>query len=302
LYTRAGGKKTGYIHHIASLLKTVGKHYVRLDEQSVSGLRLLAGRLNPPKEGMTEKNLACLRQFADERKLANLLLLPEAVFREIVRSDDGRRRTAVRAAYALATAIELELPLRAENLVGLRLDQHLHRSGEHVILSFNALETKNTNRIESELSVSLVAMLDQYLRLFHERLSDRRSEYLFPSPDGGVRPSGGFGQQLKDFLAEEAGILMTPHQFRHLAAKLYLDRVPGDFETVRLLLGHKDIATTMRFYRQMDAMLATKRYNAFLMDQMEQSRSIDTKPPKRRHAPKPKSRRNPKPRSPKPQR
>src|SRR5215471_11169437 len=55
-----------------------------------------------------------------------------------------------------------------------------------------------------------------------------------------------------------------PHQFRHLVAKLYLDRHPDAFETVRRLLGHKSIETTMRFYRELDAILAGKRYAAVL--------------------------------------
>jgi integrase len=57
---------------------------------------------------------------------------------------------------------------------------------------------------------------------------------------------------------------ITPHQFRHLAAKLYLDEHPEGFETVRRLLGHKSIETTMRFYRELEAALASKRYAAVL--------------------------------------
>jgi integrase len=281
LYDRANGKTTGHIYQIATLLKTLARHYVRLDEQAVSALIDLASKLRPDAEGMSEKNRTCLRQFADERKLGNLLLLPERIFAEVVRRDGGLRRTAVRAAFALATAIEWELPLRADNLAKLRLDRHIHRTGDRVFLSFDAGETKNTNRIESELSAPLVAMLDVYLDQFHARLSDRRSLFLFPSPKGVKRPSGRLGQQLKVFLANEAGIVITPHQFRHLAAKLYLDRVPGDFETVRLLLGHKDIATTMRFYREMDPIVAMKRYSEFLTEKMEEARTTYPTPKRR---------------------
>ncbi|MBM4073226.1 MAG: site-specific integrase [Planctomycetes bacterium] len=47
---------------------------------------------------------------------------------------------------------------------------------------------------------------------------------------------------------EEAGLKMNPHLFRHAMAKIYLDRNPGDYETIRRLLGHKSIETTIRFY------------------------------------------------------
>src|SRR5262249_56402939 len=88
--------------------------------------------------------------------------------------------------------------------------------------------------------------------------------WVFPGENGGRRPSGGFGSQLHVFIAKEAGVEMTPHQFRHLVAKLYLDRHPDAFETVRRLLGHKSVETTMRFYRELDAILAGKRYAAVL--------------------------------------
>lgn len=57
------------------------------------------------------------------------------------------------------------------------------------------------------------------------------------------------------------GIVLTPHQFRHLAAKLLLDRNPGAFEIVRRLLGHKDIRTTIRFYAQFDMARAAKHFD-----------------------------------------
>ena len=94
-------------------------------------------------------------------------------------------------------------------------------------------------------------------------LSGRPCPWLFPG-NGARRPSGGFGQQISAFIAREAGLVMTPHQFRHLAAKLFLDQHPDGFETVRRLLGHKSLETTMRYYREFETVLASKRYAALL--------------------------------------
>jgi integrase len=44
------------------------------------------------------------------------------------------------------------------------------------------------------------------------------------------------------------GLRITVHQFRHAAAAIYLKDHPGNYETVRQLLGHRDIQTTIRFY------------------------------------------------------
>ena len=61
---------------------------------------------------------------------------------------------------------------------------------------------------------------------------------------------------------------MTPHQFRHLAAKLYLDQHPDGGESVRRLLGHKSLQTTMRYYRELESVLAGRRYAALLDELM----------------------------------
>jgi integrase len=49
---------------------------------------------------------------------------------------------------------------------------------------------------------------------------------------------------------------MTPHQFRHLAARIILRTNPGAYETVRQLLGHKNLRTTTWFYSEEDTKAA----------------------------------------------
>jgi integrase len=48
------------------------------------------------------------------------------------------------------------------------------------------------------------------------------------------------------------GVRLTPHQFRHLAAKLILDHNPGAYELVQQLMGHKNLQTTINFYAGVD--------------------------------------------------
>jgi integrase len=265
LYKRAGNESNNQIYHIATLLKTIALHHAHRPPDAVNQLRKFCKKLKPKNEAFTEKNRRCLRQFADLKRLADLLTLPDRVLAQVARRRERlRRRDAVRVAFAIATAILLNVPLRIENLTGLRLDQHLQNIGDRTFLSVSSDETKNDVAIEAELSPRLVRQLRAYVRDYRPMLLGLTTSWLFPGENGGPRPSGGFRQQLSKFLAKEVGVVMTAHQFRHLAAKLYLDRYPGDFETVRRLLGHKSIATTMRFYRELDAVLAGKRYAALL--------------------------------------
>lgn len=270
LLARADGRTTGYIHQVGTLLKTIAKYYVRADEKTVAELRALCGKLKPVATGLTEKNKRCLRQFADVKKLAALLALPQRLLTEADRQGEDRRRDAVGVALGLAIGIELVIPIRAQNLAGLRLDRHLHPVGKRVFLSIPAEETKNENAIDAELPSWLVRLLDTYVKRYRPRLTSTPSSWLFPGEEGARRSPGGFGAQISSLIAEKTGIAMTLHQFRHLAAKLYLDRRPGGYETVRRLLGHKSLETTMRFYRELDTVLAVQRYGELLTQLLEE--------------------------------
>jgi hypothetical protein len=272
-----GGKKTGYLHHIAILLKTVAKYYVRKDEKTVGVLSELCHNLRPKQAGLTEKNKRFLHQFADSQKLGELLMLPQRLLAEADRQGGHHRGAAVKVALALAIGIELVIPIRQYNLGGLRSDRHLHRAGKSFLLSISADETKNDNPIEAELPSWLVRIMDRYIDHYRPRLVTAPSPWLFPGEDG-KRRSSGFGVQIGKLIAEEIGVVMTPHQFRHLAAKLYLDRRPGDYETVRRLLGHKSIVTTMKFYRELDTVLAVQRYGELITQFMEETAGAITKP------------------------
>jgi integrase len=58
-------------------------------------------------------------------------------------------------------------------------------------------------------------------------------------------------------------------QFRHAAAAIYLKHRPGDYETVRRLLGHRDIQTTIRFYCGLETMQATEQFGKLIRQQIK---------------------------------
>jgi integrase len=271
LYERAGGKRTGHIYQVANLLKSLAKYHVKVDHADLEDLRGLCKKLCPESVGLTQKNRECLRQFADPAKLAALLKLPKRLLQDALRNDLGRRRDAVKVGFAVAIAIELYIPIRIKNLADLQLDKHIRRYGEKTILAIDAESTKNTQLIEAELPDEVTELLDIYTTRFRSRLVNGPSPWLFPGENGGRRPPGGFGTQIRDLIRKETGIQMTVHQFRHLAAKVYMDRCPGGLETVRRLLGHKSIATTERFYHELDAALSSRRYAEVVTERLEEA-------------------------------
>lgn len=85
-----------------------------------------------------------------------------------------------------------------------------------------------------------------------------------PSRNGPRREPGPLGTKVKAMIRKELGLTLNIHAFRHLCASLYLKAHPGDYETVRLLLGHKSIATTTSFYCGLEKGDAFRRYDALL--------------------------------------
>jgi hypothetical protein len=54
---------------------------------------------------------------------------------------------------------------------------------------------------------------------------------------------------------------VNAHLFRHLCAYLYLKAHPGEYETVRLLLGYTSLAVTVRAYCGLERSDAVRRYD-----------------------------------------
>ena len=76
----------------------------------------------------------------------------------------------------------------------------------------------------------------------------------------------GLREAIKGAMAEYVGVVLTPHQFRHLAAERFLDAYPGHYEALRQLLGHKSVATTIRSYCRKENKAATRCFDALITD------------------------------------
>jgi integrase len=159
-------------------------------------------------------------------------------------------------------------PLRAKNLAGLRLDRHLIRSrpgpGAVIHLVIPAGEVKNKNPLEFELPSDVVALLELYLKKFRPLLVTDGSSYLFPARQGGAKKPAQFAEQIKRAVKIGTGLTVNVHLFRHVCAYLFLKAHPGEYETVRLLLGHSSLAVTVRAYCGLERADAVRRWDSLI--------------------------------------
>jgi len=63
---------------------------------------------------------------------------------------------------------------------------------------------------------------------------------------------------------------MTVHQFRHAAGAIILRNRPGEFELVRQILGHRNIATTMRCYVGLEMIQASEIFTNMVVAEINE--------------------------------
>jgi integrase len=281
-YLNGTGKPTEFTRGMAITLVSVAAHWVRVDETQLAALQAIKRRLGSTKVALTEKNRATLRQLDDPVVLGRLLELPERLASE-ARQMESRPRAAVAMQLAVAITLLLRAPLRMANLRALRLDRHLSRPGGSKrpwLISIPAAEAKNGERIDYELAGDAAILLDRYLTRFRPALVKGDCPFLFPGEDGlGCKDQGTLSQQLVEIIETRVGIRLTPHQFRHLAARLLLRAAPGAFGAAQQLLGHKHLKTTTAFYAGIDTLTAGRQYDRILEATRAQ---LPRRPPRRR--------------------
>jgi integrase len=228
------------------------------------------------KEGMTQKNLKLIRQVLNSEVWARVINCPEALMRR-ARSlkDQAPVKAAVTAQIAVAVAILTAAPVRASNLAAIRLGENLNKPGgpdTPYLLVFPEYDVKNQVDLTFELDEDVTAVIDEYVHDFRPALMRGSNEdWLFPGGEGGSKDAHLFGIQVTDRIQKVTGLRITLHQYRHAAAAVYLKHHPGDYETVRRFLGHRNIRTTVKFYCGLETIQATR----MLGDVVRQHRKTD---------------------------
>ena len=160
-------------------------------------------------------------------------------------------RTLAKAQAALAIAILTYIPIRLKNLLTLEFDTHLFiRTAKGAIstLELSDAEVKNNVDLAFDIPPQIVKMLVEYRERIAPKILGQRPSRLFINVDGTPKTSQSFSTLIANYARRRAGITLTPHEFRHLSAKILLDQQPGAFEPVRQLVGRKNSQTTVSAY------------------------------------------------------
>ncbi len=192
-----------------------------------------------------------------------LIGLSAKVFEELARKNSTTKADATTCEAALTLAILLSLPIRRKNLASLDLDRHFiyRRQGNRrrVFIEIPAAEVKNHQPLSFELSETAIGLLDLYKDRYRPTHTNHSSPWLFPGANPGCHKSPErIAANLSKFAHDRTGIKISIHQLRHVTAKIVLDHDPGQHETVRRLLGHKSLDTTISAYAGLNARFAAQ--------------------------------------------
>ena len=257
---RDGNKNTTRVHDMAGMLKGVARHWVKADEATLVKMMAIVRKLKPEEIGMTKKNTDRVRQLEDPVMAQKFVNLPRTIRQHI---DTGKLTTRTKRMLAqAAVAIELLIvaPIRIGNLTSIDLDRHLIKVGKRLHLVIPACEVKNRQDLDFELPVESAALIAWYIADVRETLPGNRA--LFPGKSGTAKTIGTLRGQIIRTVQEYLGLAINPHLFRHIGAKLYLDKNPGNYEVVRQVLGHKSMATTTKFYAGHQTRNATRHFDS----------------------------------------
>ena len=216
-------------------------------------------------DGMTEKNLALIRQVLTEGVWSRVVNLPEQLMKQ-ARSLQPHApiRAAVLAQIAVAVAILTVAPVRLGNLVSIRLGENLTKPdgpSSFFFLTFRKYDVKNNMPLQFKLDDEVTAIIDEYVHDFRPALvRGSNADWLFPGEAGNHKEKISFSTQIVERIQKSIGLRITVHQFRHAAGALILRHRPGDYEFVRRILGHKSIQTTIKFYCSLETTQASEMF------------------------------------------
>jgi integrase len=263
-----GCKLSAYTHGLAVTLIAIASEWVKASADTVAAFKALRSKLGTLPTGLTDKNKALLRTFDDPRLIVDLIQLPDRLWHAARRGLAKSRWPFVELQSALAIDLLIHVPLRPANLAALRFDTHLHwpqGRRKPALLTFGGNETKNDVPLEYEIPAVLAERLQVYRNEIAPAVIGERPDAVFVTFTGKPRTQAAIKVAIQKTVLRHLGVKLSPHQFRHLAAKIILDANPGAYELVRQLLGHKNLKTTTNFYAGIDTRRAGRAHASLVL-------------------------------------
>jgi integrase len=267
---------SGYRYAAGSILWTIARDWTGAPGDVIDQMKRDTKKVKPKHQGYMAPSRQKMLDMFDEP--ARLLAWFDQPAKLLERAERLRRQGRITPSSIVDVQVALliqminVLPARPGNLCGQRFKGDPERrnlllprtKGGPLFMLWRPSEVKNHEHLKAELDPDAVATLRLYLEHYFPAalrfagLQD--SDYLFPGRKSDKPKSEKQMNRCFRKRMAKAGLDMTLHLGRHLAAKIILDEDEGLIEVVSRLLGHKSLETTRRFYLGTRTEKASERY------------------------------------------
>ncbi len=253
-WDRNGGATSKHIGEIAWAVRCYAVKYIGTDEETTGFYANAIQTLRVRDVGLSDKNQTAMAQFDDPKVIDAYVSLPLKLWDKALanhkRTVSSRKSKEAQLMIQAAVAIEILIfaPIRIGNLQHLRLDEHITWQGKRMHIHIPKNQVKNDQTLNFLLPESASKRIKTYIMEWRQLFTDTANPYLFPGRKMNPKDDTSLRRQIQKTIWNETGIKLTPHQFRHAAAKILLDAKPGYYEVVRKVLGHKNLSTTYSHY------------------------------------------------------
>jgi integrase len=271
-WDRNGGQTSRHVGEIAWSIRCYATKYLKADEETIAFYARAMKRLRVRNPGLSDKNNRAMAQFDDPKTIEAFVSLPSKLWTKAERSNKtaSTNRRTKEAQLCVQTAIAIEIlifaPMRISNLQNLRLDQHISWQNKHAVIHIPRAQVKNDINLVFKLPLTVSQRIQTYIRDWRALYTEGANPYLFPGRKMNPKDGTRLRRQISKALWDEAGIKLTPHQFRHTAAKILLDAKPGHYEVIRKILGHKHLTTTYAHYAGAETQAALNLYDEVILE------------------------------------
>lgn len=290
-----GEYESGYIGSILKCMRKLAVGYVARSVGDIQEIDRLITHFDRKHEGIAPRNRAKLKLFTKAR-IQETIDLGALALVEINKKVDLRRK-AKRAKIGIlppnvdvfdaelvcdvmaviAHEILLARAPRSSNVIEARLDWIVDH-GDRMQLVIPAAQVKARSAQDAALVVPLSAATSKLLRSYIGSLrekaltaGDERNPYLFPSQKrANFKPDQFYTsllQRVTKLLEKHAHVSIHPHLYRHLIGWIWLKESTANLPKVQILLGHKNLQTTLNYYAELDQEVVLNDWQKFINDE-----------------------------------
>lgn len=175
--------------------------------------------------------------------------------------------TRVKFRDTLMLALCVSRPLRVRNLGGITIGKNLLRSGEQWLLVFVEDETKNQEPLEFFVPESLAPYLERYLETVRPQFPGAANNLdLWLSKDDPCKDRRYPYWWIRKTTKRLIGTTMNPHPLRDCVATDLAENSPDSIGAAAIMLGHRHLSTTEKYYVHAKNLQASRKINSILDD------------------------------------